>query len=396
MSGPASLPQWFLAREGQQFGPISEAEMSKLVELGHLQPTDLLWRDGFPDWRPAMVVFPPPGPAVPRGPMRGTPGGDAGVLPADQLTADPAAPATNGHRRSAAEEDKDSRPRRGGRVIALLLLVALLAGAGGAGYFYRDQLIGMAAPLIASLSASSSGALDISDRRSLETPPLLGFRSGPIDTVDATLQNTALWRVIKREFPDWYAQQLSEAAALVRESKDDAVIGQLVARKLVELRRQQVANGLSAKLPMLKTVAAAYYDSLTRLRKHNPEACSGFIKNGEAEPLIVALLQGTEHTAHLQALATAVFEAIAEGRQVPRVHPRPSQAQYGMLAKELRNQGWTQTDFEMLASKQALAQAEPDKVCQLVQEYFGAQLTFPDPEVQMRLLVDSLRPVFAG
>jgi hypothetical protein len=276
-----------------------------------------------------------------------------------------------------------------------VLLIAVLAGAGGAAYAYREQLTGLAASLTAALSASS-GAVDIADRRSLETPPLLGFRAGPIDVIDATLQNTALWRVIKREFPDWYAQQLSEAAALARESKDDAVIGQLMARKLVELRRQQVANGLSAQLPMLKTVATAYHDSLTRLRKHNPEACSGFIKNGEAEPLVVALLQGTEHTAHLQALETAVFEAIAEGRQVPRVHPRPSPAQYGLLAKELSNRGWTQTDFQMLSSKQALAQAEPDKVCQLVQEFFGAQLSFPDPEVQMRLLVDSLRPVFAG
>jgi len=367
--------------------------MSKLVELGHLQSTDLLWRDGFPDWRPAMVVFPPRGSALPRGPLRGVPGGGAGARPADEVTTDPA---PIGRKRAVNEEaDEGDRPRRGRRVLALLLLVAMLAGAGGAAYIYRDQLTGMATPLIASFSASS-GAMDIADRKSLETPPLLGFRVGAIDAIDATLQNAALWRVIKREFPDWYAQRLTEASALARESKDDAVIGQLVARKLVELRRQQVANGLSAKLPMLKTVAAAYYDSLTRLRKHSPEACSGFIKQGEAEPLIVALLQGTEHTAHLQALETAVFEAIAEGRQVPRVHPRPSQAQYGQLAKELSNRGWTQTDFQMLSNKQALAQAEPDKVCQLVQEFFGAQLSLPDPEVQMRLLVDSLRPVFAG
>lgn len=364
--------------------------MAKLVELGHLQPTDLLWRDGFPDWRPAMVVFPPRGPALPRGPGRG-PGGGSAARPADQPTADPAPVG----RRGAVDEEEDRRPRRGGRVVALLLLVAILAGAGGAGYFYRDQLTGMAASLTASLSASS-GAMDIADRKSLETPPLVGFRAGAIDAIDATLQNTALWRVIKREFPDWYAERLQEAATLAREGKDDAVIGQLVARKLVDLRRQQVANGLSAKLPLLKTVAAAYYDSLTRLRKYNPEACSGFIKQGEAEPLIVALLQGTEHTAYLQALATAVFEAIAEGRQVPRVHPRPSQAQYGMLASELTKRGWTQTDFQMLSSKQAMAQATPDKICQLVQDFFGAQLSLPDAEVQMRLLVDSLRPVFAG
>jgi hypothetical protein len=394
MSGPAVNPQWYLARDGQQFGPISEAEMAKLVELGHLQPTDLLWRDGFPDWRPAMVVFPPHGLALPRSPMRGPPGAGPAARPADELLADPA-PVGRRSARGQQAADEDHRPRRGGRIVTALLLVAILAGAGGAGYVYRDRLTSIAASLTASLSASS-GAMDIADRKSLETPPLVGFRAGSADAIDATLQKTALWRVIKREFPDWYTERLNEAAALARDNKDDAVIGQLVARKLVELRRQQVANGLSAKLPMLKTVASAYYDTLTRLRKYNPEACSGFIKQGEAEPLIVALLQGSDHTAHLQALATVVFEAIADGRQVPRVHPRPSPAQYGMLAGELTKRGWTQADFELLTSKQGLAQAEPDKVCQLVQDFFGAQLALPDAEVQMRLLVDSLRPVFAG
>ena len=72
MSAPASQTQWYLARDGQQYGPLSEPELAKFIELGHLQPTDLLWRDGFPDWRPAMVVFPPqrhaPRPAPGRGP----------------------------------------------------------------------------------------------------------------------------------------------------------------------------------------------------------------------------------------------------------------------------------------------------------------------------------------
>jgi hypothetical protein len=395
MSGPAAH-QWYLARDGQQFGPISEAEMAKLVELGHLQPTDLLWREGFPDWRPAMVVFPPGGPALPRGPARSH-AGLGHVRPEDQPT-NAAVPAA----RSGGEEGDDVPPRRRGRVVALLLLVLILAGAGGAGYLYRDQLpgyrdqlVGVVASLTASLSASS-GAMSIADRKSLETPPLIGFRAGAVDAIDATLQHTALWRVIKREFPDWYTQRLEEAAALARENKDDAVIGQMVARKLVELRRQQVANGLSAKLAMLKTVAVAYHDTLAKLRQHSPEACSGFIRQGEAEPLVVALLQGTDHTAHLQALATAVFEAIAEGRQLPRVHPRPSQAQYGMLANELRKRGWTPDDFQLLTSKQGLIQAEPDKVCQLVQDFFAAQLSIPDPEDQMRLLVDSLKPVFAS
>lgn len=48
---------WYIARDGQQFGPLSDAEMRKFNELGHLQSTDLVWHKGFSDWRPAGDVF---------------------------------------------------------------------------------------------------------------------------------------------------------------------------------------------------------------------------------------------------------------------------------------------------------------------------------------------------
>ena len=46
---------WYLARAGQQFGPLSDAEMKKFNALGHLRWT--VWRKGFSDWRPAGEVF---------------------------------------------------------------------------------------------------------------------------------------------------------------------------------------------------------------------------------------------------------------------------------------------------------------------------------------------------
>ncbi len=52
---------WYIARDGQQHGPISETEMRLFVDNGHLKPTDLLWRPGFADWRAASEVFPHPG-----------------------------------------------------------------------------------------------------------------------------------------------------------------------------------------------------------------------------------------------------------------------------------------------------------------------------------------------
>lgn len=65
MSTPETEIQWFIARDGKQHGPISDVEMKKLVEMGHLRPNDLVWRLGFPDWRPAPSAFPPPAAVTP-------------------------------------------------------------------------------------------------------------------------------------------------------------------------------------------------------------------------------------------------------------------------------------------------------------------------------------------
>jgi len=56
-SSPANV-EWHLVRDGKPFGPLSDVEFLKFVELGHLEQNDLLWRDGFSEWRSASVVFP--------------------------------------------------------------------------------------------------------------------------------------------------------------------------------------------------------------------------------------------------------------------------------------------------------------------------------------------------
>lgn len=51
---------WYLMRDGARHGPLSDAELAEFRRLGHLRPTDLLWQQSFPEWRPAISVFPPP------------------------------------------------------------------------------------------------------------------------------------------------------------------------------------------------------------------------------------------------------------------------------------------------------------------------------------------------
>ena len=94
--------EWYIARDGQQHGPLSQAELDKFVEFGHLKPTDLLWRAGFPDWRVASDVIqtPPPPPAVP-------------VPPASEARSDASSGALHGDRRDRlASRQDDPAPHR--------------------------------------------------------------------------------------------------------------------------------------------------------------------------------------------------------------------------------------------------------------------------------------------
>lgn len=58
MGLPPSKVEWHLARNGKEYGPLSDPELAKFIELGHLEPDDLLWREGFSDWQPAAKLFP--------------------------------------------------------------------------------------------------------------------------------------------------------------------------------------------------------------------------------------------------------------------------------------------------------------------------------------------------
>jgi hypothetical protein len=396
MPAPSSQHQWYLAREGQQYGPLTDPELAKFVELGHLQPTDLLWREGFPDWRPALAVFPPP--AGGRKEASAPPPADAKpVAPTSMDAMRPGAEAVDQGRRASpvADRDDDLEPRRrffGRRWLTRLLIIAVILAGAYFAYVWRADL----GKLIGALGTTSSNSvMAATDRIGIDVPPLRGFGSDTAQ-MDVNFQATPLWRILKREFPDWYGERLKDIAALSQQSKDDSHIAQQMGRALVTLRRQQTDNALSASLPSLKRIASTFYDNIAELRKQSTEACFAFISQGEASPLIVGLLQGSPHTARLQTQLVSVFEAVADGRKLPRVYPKPRKTDYETLATALTSLGWSQADMQLFSDERELARAAPDKICQLVHDWFAAQLGLKDADAQLRLLVDSLRPVVAG
>lgn len=60
--------QWFYACNGQQAGPVSEAELDELVRSEVVSLTTLVWKAGMKDWQQYGTVFPPAAPPLPETP----------------------------------------------------------------------------------------------------------------------------------------------------------------------------------------------------------------------------------------------------------------------------------------------------------------------------------------
>ncbi len=424
MAGAAPQIEWYIARDGQQYGPLSDPEMRKFVELGHLRASDLVWRHGFADWRPAPAVFPLPAPPPPRAePPRPAYRPEARGGP-QQPHREPARSAARDHHhrygaeaaRSAAtpvavsnpfDDDDDDidddflpeQPRRSWRRMAIVaVLVALLGGA----IWLAVDLVPSPARLVALIEApkspSGSPPAETSgapSEEALADAPLQAANAST-EAVDTAFQDTPLWQLIRQEFPEWYQERLKEAAQLKAEGRDDAFIERRLAENVVALRRQHAEQALSASPAALRGIAESFLDNLQQFSAESVQACYGFISQGETSPQVLSLMDSPEHRDRLQRQVIAVFEAVAEGRRSPQTHLPPRQSDYQALTQALTNRGWTDRDVQLFSNPRALAQAPPQEVCRLVQDWFAAQLSITEEDVQLRLLIESLKPVVAG
>lgn len=91
---------WYYAKNGERQGPISEASLRSMLVTGEIAQTDLVWREGMPDWLPAGEVMghsgedsvtsnrpaqqPPGGSQIPQAGIGGT-GMSGGTIPDEQI-----------------------------------------------------------------------------------------------------------------------------------------------------------------------------------------------------------------------------------------------------------------------------------------------------------------------
>ncbi|HML29011.1 MAG TPA: GYF domain-containing protein [Hyphomicrobium sp.] len=214
--------------------------------------------------------------------------------------------------------------------------------------------------------------------------------------LDLRLQTVPVWALLKREYPDWYSNEITSANKLVADNKPESDVATLLAQGLVTLRRQNADKALAASSEKLQAIAEAFLNHLKSLRGQSVSACFGFISKGEMSPAVIQMMEHPETATALNAQADAIFEAISEGSKNPVKHDSAVKSDYDILIKELGKLGWKEEDLQVFSNPKLLAKREPEQVCKMVQEWFIAHLAVEDKAVRDRLLYETLKPVVSG
>lgn len=232
----------------------------------------------------------------------------------------------------------------------------------------------------------------------LEPPPPVAPPPAAITgpSIDERLQKISAWTLLKKNYPDWYRDQVASADKLVSEQKPAGDVSMQLAQALVALRRQNADKALAASPDRLRKIASAFLDNLKSLRSQSVSACYGFISKGEASPAVAQIVDSTDADSAFHAQVAAIFEAVAEGSVAPTKHEAAVKTDYDLLIKELGKLGWKEEDLQTFSNPRLLAKREPERVCKMVQDWFVAHLAVADKGARDRLLYETLKPVVSG
>jgi hypothetical protein len=293
------------------------------------------------------------------------------------------------------DDDDPLRPERKRRfpwVLATFLLLLSVTGGAVYGLVKTGRLDLAALPVVNSWGSGAKSPQARPSRASFKETPLKGYASTAFE-IDANFQKAGLWQLYKKEFPDWYKEVVDEAAKMKSVAADDDAISLFLMQRIVQHRRQNAALAFAANPAALRHVAQTFVDNLGALTKISTEACYRFISAGETDPKMIELMRSPEHTASMQQQIAAVIAAIVDGRKTQNKITPAGRKDYDVLAAQLALRGWSPADLALFDDARALAQAPQQKVCQMVQDWFAAQLSVKDQEVQARLFGATLRPL---
>ncbi len=423
MNAQTNEAQWYIARDGKQHGPLTDVEMKTFVGHNYLRPTDLIWKPGMADWLPAPQVFAglfqQPTPGAPQPPAPQPVQQPIAAAQPQQIQHAPAAAATSRHTESAGDQFEAAGSRRGlvRQVGIAALAIALIGGGAFAIAAYREPLMRIVSgpqkkPAVAASEETaekpkteSSATAPAEVKTEMKTaaldptapapspPPVASIENSQ---TDLRLQKIPVWELLKREYPDWYANHVAAADKLTAEKKSETEIATHLLQGLVALRKQNADKALAASPEKLKRIATAFLENLRALQAQSVGACYGYISKGELSPAVVQMMQTPESATTVHANAAAIFEAASEGSKTPVKHDSAVKADYDMLIQELGKIGWKEEDLQVFSNPRLLAKREPGQVCKMVQDWFVAHLAVQDAAAQNRLLFETLKPVVSG
>jgi len=336
-----------------------------------------------------------------------------------ERTAPPAQPA-NGDENTFGFDSRSTSSMLS-RVITTLAAIIFVGGGAMFAYYNFEQLSDIARAMMGSPSgqASNKSPPVIEANKKTKTTTLSPTKSAPdiepsssakgasgagasqpvqeetLASLDTQFQKSALWSLLKSEYPDWYNARLKQVLDL-NAAGDDPEVTKRLLTEIVALRRKHAKEALSASADKLLAMATAFLANLKGLASHSTDACYMFISKGELSPTVLELMTQKSLAPALETQATTVFEAISEGRKSPVKRERASIQDYKILSQQLTKMGWTPQDLQLFSNPTALSNAPPSKVCQMVQDWFSAHIAITDRAAQERLLFETLRPVVAG
>lgn len=297
--------------------------------------------------------------------------------------------------RDEAEEAEPPRARRGWIGVATAALAVILI-IGGLGWFaWQNRTLVSGASAIGNVLSSARNTQPASTDH-FRAPPFQVAGETKAD-IDASLQKVAVWRFLKKEFADWYQDIAGEIEKMRAQKRDERVVTQFLVDVIVTLRRRNQQAALQSSPELLKGMASAFVANLKQLGSRDGSTCYAFITHGEASSFMVDLSKTPAFAEPLQRQMIAVFSAVVDARASRKIHPNTRRADYDALTEDLvKQRGWSATDLATFSDPQKLSQTPPDKVCQLVQDWFVTQLALKDAELQARLLAESLKPLVGG
>ncbi|MEN2495153.1 MAG: hypothetical protein TECD_01071 [Hyphomicrobiaceae bacterium hypho_1] len=379
MSNKNANVEWFLARNGQQYGPLSNTELDKFIELGHLRPSDLVWRAGFEEWLTADQIFP------------------VGQLKTDTFVS------TNPESNIPFHNSECESGNKSYTIITLASAILTITMLGG--WLVYSNRVTLERVILDTAKTSYMQLHSIFNTTFIKINDAIAVKISqshiPTQNIShvepkLALLSTKFWNDIRNQDEVWARRQEKSLAKLRTNSKSEAERLKFAVKALVNWRRQNADKILTANPNHLRQLAKTFTNSLKYLANQNIKACYGFISQGELSPSVLKLYNNKTHLAVLGEQVEAIVAAAKNKNLTLELYPEPNEDDFKTMTRLLNGRGWTQEDIDLFSNPAALSSAPEAKVCKLVTEWFEVQLNLSSSSSQIRLLAASLRPVIRG